>query len=130
MFPHLREVDMLVVLGCTRSAAERTRFCKSSRFSSTISGTRLQHLAEVAVVVKASAALSQKRASGAAFGARAAEPATADPRHAGVAPIIVRIGLWGSIYYKYNKEPPPKNSIGNWVPIEFKALSGERKLNV
>ena len=28
--------------------------------------------------------------------------------------LISRVGFWGPLYYKYNKEPP-KNSIGNYL---------------
>ena len=28
---------------------------------------------------------------------------------------ILRRGFWGPLYHNYNKEPPPKNSIGSYL---------------
>ena len=32
---------------------------------------------------------------------------------------IIRIGFWGPLYYKYNKEAPKKDSIGNYLGPYF-----------
>ena len=45
------------------------------------------------------------------------ESVAANPESHNVEALIVRLGFGGPLYYSYNQDPPPQNSIGNYFGL-------------